>query len=340
MMEEKEKIIIDGAEFKVSDSFEIPSSSIIGGTYFDQKRKEMMTELESINLRLGSLPLMKIIKEIIEVVNVMFNTPCEWFFFDYHLKDLLMMVKDQQAAIEKIKESKEVATEIIVFMRRFVHILEDILAWKEETKSTHGDVKNSEVDLLLQSIEIEIPKYEEYSINVTRLSVYMTAKDYDRQVAVLNKELDRLVKARLVMNNIGCVERFDDLVEKLEGMIEGLKEVYEVRDKNYQALRKMYMDHKYMIGKGIYGPIQRDDHANQFKVLVEDLDKRFGGEFDYPTRKNYLSWVNELRTLQLGDRKDLFICSEKPCKKETINKKAVKEERGMIPKTLPSSIRD
>jgi len=303
--EEKEKMILDKTISKVSDSFEIPSGYIIEGTYFDQRLKEKTNELEAFRLRNGDLPIIRALKEIIEVVNLLFNTPSEPFFFVWHFKDLTALVKHQQDKVQDKRGNDDLAIEILVFMMRLTDLFEDILDWKETEKMRHGDVKNSEIDELLRAMEIEILIYEEYMIHVTRLSEYMSGTDYESKMFVLNKELDILLKVRLAANNVECVERYDDLVERLEGIIEELKQVYMAKEKNYQALRNVYEAHRSKITKGIYNQKERNRQANQFQILVEDLNKRFGSEFDNATRKNYLHWVNQLVTLRIGGHQDV-----------------------------------
>jgi len=161
-------------------------------------------------------------------------------------------------------------------------------------------VKNSESDVLLRSVETYIPRYEEYMINVTRLSVYMTAREYEKEATALNNEMEKLAKVRLAASNVECVERYDDLLVKLEGIIAGLKLIYEAKNKNYQVLKKIYEDHKYKIDKGIYDVRARAEHAKDFEVLVEDFDRRFGNDIAYSTRKNVLYWIKEIKLLQLA----------------------------------------
>jgi len=297
---EKEKMILDKTVYKVSDSFEIPSGYIIEGTYFDQRLKEKANELEAFHLRNGDLPIIKALREIIEVVNLLFNTPSEPFFFVWHLKDLIALVKDQQVEVQNSGVNDELATEMLIFMMRLTHIFEDVLNWKETKKMRNGDVKNLETEVLLKSVETDIPRYEEYMINVTRLSVYMTAREYEKETIAHNEEMEKLSNVRLAANNVECVERYDDLVAKLEGIMVGLKQIYEAKNKNYQVLKNIYEDHKHKIDKGVYDIKTRADHAKEFEALVEDFDKRFGNDIAYGTRKNVLYWIKEIKLLQLG----------------------------------------
>jgi len=284
------------------------------------------------------LPIIRALKEIIEVVNLLFNTPSEPFFFVWHFKDLTALVKHQQDKVQDKRGNDDLAIEILVFMMRLTDLFEDILDWKETEKMRHGDVKNSEIDELLRAMEIEILIYEEYMIHVTRLSEYMSGTDYESKMFVLNKELDILLKVRLAANNVECVERYDDLVERLEGIIEELKQVYMAKEKNYQALRNVYETHRSKITKGIYTQKERNRQANQFQILVEDLNKRFGSEFDNATRKNYLHWVNQLVTLRIGGHQDVETYN--PFKVKIESKEVMNETIGKVKKELLASFDD
>jgi len=112
--------------------------------------------------------------------------------------------------------------------------------------------------------------------------------------------MESLLKVRLDMKNLECLERYDDLVVRLRGIIEGLKEVHREREKNYQALINIYEEFKEKIDLGVYNAERRDMIVSEFSMQFEDFYKRFGSEIDYDTRHNFLDWLNTIKKLDLG----------------------------------------
>jgi len=353
---EKENLML--AEDLASGSFVTPSSDLLScaseiheGTYFDQKLKEKRIELEALSLKYGNLPVVKAFSQVIEVLNLLFNTRSTFVVFINHLNDLVDIVQAQQVEIQNKGENDEMAIEILIIIIRFVDILRDIIDWKRITKYNNGDVRNSEADMVFRSAERLISMHEEYVINEIRLSEYLISSEHKKELMVYNQEMEKVLKervalknvgyddfgmlyggmmkgleefprveknnyqpreyekklifykeeierlltVRLAVNNVECVERFDGLVAKWEGMIARLKLISELKNPNYQELKRIYEDHKYKIEKGFYDVKTRADHAKDFEVVVEDFNKRFGDDMSDDIRRSILDWTKEIK---------------------------------------------
>ena len=302
--EEKNKIIIDKIVYKVSDSFDIPSGYILEGTYFDSKLKAKVGELEALNLKHGNLEIFKALNEVIEVINLLFNTPVEQLFFNYNLNELVTLLKDYQTELKKMggQEGNELFVEIMVFLMRFVDIMEDMIEWKGVRNTSHGDVRNEEAEKLIERIEFSAKNHEIYLIGVQRSTFYMTLQEYEANVKAVQDEINELFAVRLSAKNVNCVERFDSLLAILERIHEGFKQFENSTNKNYQALKALYEEHKINITRRVYTMESRARHMKDYEALIEDFDKRFGESIAYGIRTKYKLWPRELALMKLGGK--------------------------------------
>ena len=304
LAEEKNKIIINKTAFKVSDSFDIPSGYILEGTYFDGKLKAKAAELEALNLKHGNLAIFKALNEVIEVINLLFNTPSEQLFFSYNLNELVTLWKDYQNELKSVGDQgeNELFVEISVFLMRFVEIMEDMIQWKGERNTSHGDVKNEEAEKLLEKTRQFIERYEIALIGVTRSQFYMVFQDNEARVRAIEDGRNELLAVRLSAKNVNPVEKFDDLLARIERLYEGFKQYENSMNKNYHTLKAIYQEHKANITKGVYTMETRAKHMKDYEALIEDFDKRFGENIAYGIRTKYKLWPRELALMKLGGK--------------------------------------